>query len=195
MTFSDAGFRRDLQMHGAGGDLPPPRRTATGGPEPAACSFCGRTSPDTGVVFTGPGGLIICEHCVEHAYAQLPEVGRREPAEATRARAEIAEAFARMGEPGGVLDEDLPFVEAGTGLAPYLQQAGQGYEGRASLFVVDSVEFIAATQAKVRFRITGFMEMGFQGHATVEDGRWKVARETLAGLLSRAGVLIPPRAA
>jgi ATP-dependent Clp protease ATP-binding subunit ClpA len=32
---------------------------------PAACSFCGRQSPDCGTLYAGTNGALICEHCVD----------------------------------------------------------------------------------------------------------------------------------
>lgn len=175
--------------------------TATGGPEPAICSFCGRRSPDTGIVFTGPG-VVICEQCVAHAHAYLrsgesqwsggpSSAGSSAPPE-TRA---ISEAFAHLGDPGGPHGEDLPNVEAGDGLARYVHAGSARYPGAVVAFVVDDVHLLSGERAEVRFHTTGFVTMPFEGLAVREQGRWKVARSTLANLLARAGVSLPPRAA
>ena len=172
-----------------------PKSTSIGGPQPATCSFCNRRSPDTGTVFTGPGVPMICEHCVEQAHAILQRAGsgvvRGAPPDPDRARAEIAEAFARLEEKSGPGGEDLPFVEGGAGLGTYQSQAG-GIRGIREAVGRRPGGVRSATLAEVRFRITGFMEMLFVGTAVVDEGRWK-ARDTLAGLSH--GVFIPPRAA
>ena len=39
--------------------------SSTPGLVPAACSFCGRRSPDCGTLYAGAHGALICEHCVD----------------------------------------------------------------------------------------------------------------------------------
>jgi len=198
MTFQDPSVARLVAM-GGGGIPDRPIMTGRGGPQPASCSFCGRRSPMTGMLFAGPMNLFICEHCVEQAHAMLPGGGatsaRSAPEDPDRARAEILEAFANINSIAGPGDQDLPFVAGGEGLGPFQQQAAMRYPGVEVVFMADHVQFLSATLAEVHYRMTGTMNMSFSGAAVIDSGRWKVARETLASLLAGAGVFIPPRAA
>jgi hypothetical protein len=198
MTFQDPMVAR-LVAQGGGGLPVVPTMTGTGGPQPAACSFCGRRSPMTGMLFAGPRNLTICEHCVEQAHTMLlgssTTFERSAPEDPDRARAEIFEAFANINTIGGPGDADLPFVADGAGLAQYQQQAAMRHPGVEVVFMADHVQFLSATLAEVHYRITGTMNMSFSGAAVIDAGRWKVARETLTSLLAGAGVFIPPRAA
>jgi hypothetical protein len=73
----------------------------------------------------------------------------------------------------------------------------QRFGGMASTATqtVDRIAFLSKTEASVWFSVWIGGGMQFQpssrGRAVVEGGRWKVSRDTLCGLLARAGVPCP----
>jgi hypothetical protein len=190
------------------------------GIEPARCGFCGTHSPTCGPLFTGVGGLLICEGCIAAAFTQRsaflspmrpePESAatRAEryvptgpaPADEDAARQAIAYAFTDPME----LAADgttLVNVEDGEELAPYAAEVrarvGSYIDEREN--VVEHVKFLndrhAVVWTTVRLRSAPSRRIPIlhEGRAVLVDGRWKVSRETICERWEAAGVHVPPR--
>jgi hypothetical protein len=65
-------------------------------------------------------------------------------------------------------------------------RAGKG----AMLAVVDDIAFLTPERAAVLFHLEfqGVSEPVESGEAVLQDGRWKVSRETVCGMAQRVGV-------
>jgi ClpX C4-type zinc finger len=166
------------------------------GPQPVACSFCARTSPESGAVVMGLGRTIICEHCVRAAQSLMfgTAVATGElPTDLRLAEQGVGAAFAAMNEISAD-GHDLPNVDGGEGLAEYVRQGNRRYPDAAATFSVDRIRFLGADEAEVFFTIeamgTSFPRVG---RALLVDDRWVVSRETLAEALQGAGIYIPRR--
>jgi hypothetical protein len=122
------------------------------------------------------------------------------PPPADRAAAELAitEAFAGIGEtgPGGT---DLVNVQAGHGLAPYMERATRRLPRATrenTRWAVDAIRFLDADEAVVWFTVEAAGEPTIvrrrAGRAVRGDGRWLIEHATVVDLLEMAGVRTPP---
>ena len=129
-------------------------------------------------------------------FAPEPVATGERPADEATALREIETAFAGLGtvENGGLVN-----VEDGGDLGPTMalvQQRVGGMSMNASL-TVDRVAFLSATEATVWFSVwlgggSQFLR-STRGRAVVQDGRWKIGRDTFCGLIGQAGVPCPER--
>jgi hypothetical protein len=128
------------------------------------------------------------------AFAPEPRPTGRRPQDEEVARRAVEFAFTRMQE---IVDDDLVNVEGGKRLAPTMRDLHQRFGGtaRSAVHQVERITFVSDTQAAVWFSVwlgpSPYLP-SHQGVAIIEDGRWKVSRNTLCALLARAGVPCPP---
>jgi hypothetical protein len=115
------------------------------------------------------------------------------PADLPAAAAAIGEAFASFATPDG---DSLPFVEAGHGLAASVVEAASRHPGVEATMDVRRIKFLAADRAVVVYAIVTpdgqSLLSDSIGEAVLSEGRWRVARNTFAGLMRLAGVTVPP---
>jgi hypothetical protein len=112
------------------------------------------------------------------------------PTDEHAARASIEAAFREIGDRDG---DRLVHVQAGEGLAPFLDQARERVPGELR---AQKVKFLRGTEAVVTVaieRADGSAILAPQTlRAVVERGEWKVERTSLTSLLRMAGVRCPP---
>ena len=88
---------------------------------------------------------------------------------------------------------DTDHVEDGPRLAPLRARAKAARPGVTARHVIQRVRLLGAERAEFRYVIV--VEPGngrylFEGRAIKEDGRWKIARETLLAQLRLAGITL-----
>jgi hypothetical protein len=128
----------------------------------------------------------------------LPAPTGEEPADPDAARAAIVEAYTTAADGSLAVAERRAYMEDSADLGPYLDRAAAQYPGvveqqRATL---GDIVFLDAERAAVVYTLSFGDRMAPQtnlGFAVLDDGRWKVSRETLCALILRAGVTCPPR--
>jgi hypothetical protein len=112
------------------------------------------------------------------------------PADEHGSRAAIEVAFRDIGERVG---DRLVHVQAGDGLAPFLDQARERVPGELR---AQQIKFLNRSEAVVAVaieRTDGSTIIAPQTmRAVVEEGAWKVERRSLTSLLGMAGVRCPP---
>lgn len=112
------------------------------------------------------------------------------PDDEDAARAAIGAVIGDLGARDG---DRLVNVQAGDGLAPYLDQARERFPAELRL---QAAKFVSATEAVVIIsveRSDGYNVVGPQTlRAVVEDRRWKAERSSFTSLLGMAGVRCPP---
>jgi len=191
------------------------------GIRPARCGFCDVPSPESGPLYTGVSGALICLTCVRKVAGQpwTPDAPRSlnvrasldvraaryhllgpPPGDEETARRDIAYAYKHLME----ISADgtrLVNVEDGRELKPY----SDGVFVRCGPFiverenVVERVRFLDATHAVVWWKVHFASgrpvpwDVFHEGRAVVVDGAWKVARETVCQRWAEAGVQCPPR--
>ena len=211
-------MREAVSRHSAQDDAglrstaPPPQS----GIEPARCGFCGIPSPECGPLFTGVSGALICSACARIAAGPTRGLANvREtldikaaryhamgppPDDVDAARDAIAHAFEHLMD---VSDDGTTLinVEDGRELKPYADEI----RGRVGWFlaervnVVERVKFLDETHAVVwwKLQLTNgrpvVWDVYHEGRAVLDEGRWKVARETVCQRWAEAGVHCPPR--
>jgi hypothetical protein len=120
------------------------------------------------------------------------------PADAQAAEAAIRAAFSQLFDNGpGRATDPLAAVQDGPAFTGVLEQVRARFpdEAATTRVVTGGVAFLDEVRAAVHFQLlrTGQFRVGPQlGYAVCERGRWKVARDTYTGVISRAGVPIPP---
>jgi hypothetical protein len=127
-------------------------------------------------------------------FAPEPQPTEAGPADLEAAQAAVSRAFAAMQH---VQEGALVNVEGGEDLGTVLSELGQRFgPAQAATHTVERVVFVGPTEAAVWFSVWlgahPFLS-GQRGTAILDDGRWKVSRATLCGLLARAGIRCPPR--
>ena len=118
------------------------------------------------------------------------------PADPAAAEAAVTAAFRdyTATDPSG---RDLVNVHPGTDLAASQAAASVRYPGTARM-VVDALRFVGPDEAAVWYtveidgRIVSPLVVRRRGRAVYVDGRWFVARQTVAELLALAGIHVPP---
>jgi hypothetical protein len=120
------------------------------------------------------------------------------PGDLVAAEAEVRRAFANVNEADGT-GLDLVNVQAGQGLAPYVERAAHRLPRATrqnTRWEVDALRFVAPDEAVVWFTVVvdGLPAMIRQraGRAVRSGGRWVVEHATVAELLAMANVRVPP---
>jgi hypothetical protein len=165
------------------------------------CSACARVAAGPSVRF--PAGRMTAPPVRESldVKAARYHVMGPPPEDEDAARGEIADAFKHLMElsPDGSI---LVNVEDGRELKPYGDEilARVGWFIRERENVVERVKFLDASHAVVWWELqfaSGQPVVPWavyhEGRAVVDDGRWKVARETVCERWAQAGVRCPPR--
>ena len=115
------------------------------------------------------------------------------PSDREAAEAEITEAFAEFRARS---DRHLPNVERSQGLAVSLDEVAERYPGMNARLAVRQVRFLndheAAVVAAVLREDGDVILPSLHQRAVIEDGRWKLARESFEQLVGLAGVRLPP---
>jgi hypothetical protein len=127
----------------------------------------------------------------------LPTEGVR-PADAEESERAIRAAFAHLFDNGPQSAEDpLAAVQDGAAFAAVLAEVRSRFpvEAATTRVAVGGVAFLDDVRAAVLFRF--LLRMPYPdspqiGYAVRERGQWKVARDTYARVLGRAGVNLPP---
>jgi hypothetical protein len=117
------------------------------------------------------------------------------PADRGVAEAAVVAALARFAEREG---DDAPNVEQGGGLASVLDDAASRTNYQHASLSVTAVRFLNDHEAMVvaSVHVDGATLLPNGVHrAVLEAGRWKLARSSLAQLLTFTGVQLPPPAA
>jgi hypothetical protein len=146
---------------------------------------------DGPAVAPGPDHPGVAESAV---YAPEPRPTGPPPDDEAAARAAIERAFAGMHDMDG---DEAVNVEGGRRLGGVLRDLHQRYGSAVAGAVqqVERVTFLDATSAAVLFSVwlgqSPYLP-GARGDAVLEDGRWRVARSTFCGLVSRVGIVCPP---
>lgn len=88
----------------------------------------------------------------------------------------------------GTLDQKIGYIEDGESLRSFLVQLGQTPSGKAKTSIKDVVvTFPTHTTAAVKFTIIyGGSPFQLTGKAVLQNGTWKVAKDTFCGLSSQA---------
>ncbi len=195
------------------GPFPPGR---AGSARVVVCSFCGRGSPESGLLVSGTNAYI-CEHCIRDWYGRVGQAGARRirlsavspepglpgagrpPEDAEQAEADIRAAFAGSGTESDD-GASVPTVQGGETLGPVLAMAKERHRDLAppEVDVVISVEELVFTDpehAAVWFSLSLGERRVLprrRGDAVLADGAWKVARSTFCDLMALAGIPCPP---
>ena len=170
------------------------------------CSFCGR---DVWEVehYLPAGAAVICEHCIEAASAALeaaaddqhvlalpPRVFGTPPDDDPAAADEIAEAlFTVFGSESA--EHVAERLEGGAQLVEFMVAARDRHSDvRVVGVVVSRVRFASRADASVAFEIVveSGERFGFVGAVMRREGKWIVARTTVAEVLRTGGVILPP---
>lgn len=123
------------------------------------------------------------------------------PDDEDAARLAVQDAFTKMLTPDDT--DDLPAVQGGQGLGRCLAEAArrhgipEGEPGDGATVTADFVRFVNDHDARVSFTIVvgppRNMHLGGHiGRAVLDEGDWKVARETFCEFMQFAGVECPP---
>jgi hypothetical protein len=170
-----------------------------------ACMLCGTDLWDVGR-YVSSGNVVLCQSCVDvlkQAMDNAEGDGETEVKLPPRIHGEapdpdaadnIAAAFYATFRSGGSGDLD-DYLEDADELTEYIRQAGTRHPMAPSDVRVDAIRFRHPQLAEVRYQILlggGPGGFPFQGKASYRDGKWRVTREALAEVLSRAGVVVPP---
>ena len=177
------------------------------GPMPGnACMMCGTDLWDV-ARYVSTGNLVLCQSCVDILKQAMDDAevdGETEvklpprvhgAAPDPEAADFIAAAFFatfRSGGAGNLGD----YLEDAEELTQYIEQAASRHPMAPSDVRVEAIRFRSPKLAEVRYQILlggGPAGFPFQGTAAYHDGKWRVTREALAEVLSRAGVVVPPR--
>ena len=129
----------------------------------------------------------------------LPPPSGEEPADPEAAREAIVEAYTTATDGSLTVAERRAYIEDSDELGPYLDRAAAPYLGilEHQTVTLGDIVFLDAERATLVYTLSFDARMAPQtdvGYAVVDDGRWKVSRETVCALILRAGVTCPPRA-
>jgi hypothetical protein len=168
-------------------------------PSTRVCSFCGRDLWDVDR-YVISAGAAICEPCVTAARVAIdaaiadaqvdravmlpPQVFGAQPFAPERLVAFQAAMVAG-------LEGDADAIEDGARLAPLVAHARAIHAGVHATHMIERVRLVDPDHAEFRYTIVvepGGGRYQFDGRAVREDGRWKVARETLLAELRLGGV-------
>ncbi len=172
------------------------------------CSFCSRREATVGKLVHARG-VYICDRCVELAATAIADPESVERVVRIRPRTRLMidrdgaeDAIERAYETvfGGLgTDRDrCAAIESGEDLLPTMAEVQQRFAGRAQVDVaINGIRFLDDTEAEVGFSLMlpGQVHPGTampQGYAVLQDGTWKVARETYAATVGSIGVQVPP---
>jgi hypothetical protein len=180
-----------------------------GGNATRRCSFFDRREDVVGTLVRARGSYI-CDSCVQLAAtaienAATDKVVRIRPRpvltiDRDRAEAEIERAFET------VLGGDAPdtdrcqAIESGENLLDTMREVLARVPVRNQVDAsIDSVRFLDDHEAEVNFVLMlpgphqhPGMRMPTKGYAIVQDGAWKMSRETYAELVGGLGISVPP---
>ncbi len=98
----------------------------------------------------------------------------------------------------GTERERCAVIESGEDLRPTMAEVQRRFAGSNQVDVaVNGIRFLDDAEAEVSFSLIlpGQTHPGMdmpQGYAVLQNGRWKVARETYAAAVGRVGVQVPP---
>ena len=170
-----------------------------------SCVLCGRDAWEVPHLVSD-GTVMICQICVEDAAAALrgapdderrvalpPRVFGTEPTPGDAVAIARAVAAAVGPEPEGGWDD---VVEDGAELRPYVLEARSKGAVEGAQGVVRRLRFDSSGSAWVYLTVSlGETATGisFEGPVRLIDGRWRVTRQLMTGLLSMAGVVVPPK--
>jgi len=134
------------------------------------------------------------EECV--APTDLPEPGPEQPAEVDAARAAVIAAYELAYDGSKTVEERGAAVADPSGWQDVQAEIDRQFPEQvaASRARVTEVVFVSATRAAVRFDIVqeGSLYLpGELGEAVLVNGRWKVTREAMCGLVTLAGKHCP----
>jgi hypothetical protein len=129
----------------------------------------------------------------------LPTPSGEEPADPEAARAAIVEAYTMATDGSLTAAERRAHIEDSDELGPYLDRAAAPYRDavRYQTVTLGDITFIDAERAALVYTLSFGGRLAPQtdlGYAVLDDGRWKVSRETVCALILRAGVTCPARA-
>ncbi len=171
------------------------------------CMVCGADLWDV-ARYVSAGSVVICQSCVDVLKTAMDRAegdGETEvvipprvhgPVPDEDAVAAVAKAFTMTF--GSQYDDLDDFLEDAAELGALLAEAGRRHGGGGGQYSVrvDAIRFPRPDTAEVRFQIVlngGPAGFAFQGTALRRDGLWRVSRETVARVVSGAGVFVPPR--
>jgi hypothetical protein len=129
----------------------------------------------------------------------LPQPSGEEPADPEAARAAIIEAYTTATDGSLTVAERRAHIEDSDELGPYLDRAAAPYRDavRYQTVTLGDIVFLDAERATLVYTLSFAGRLPPQtdvGYAVLDEGRWKVSRETVCALIMRAGVTCPPRA-
>jgi hypothetical protein len=187
----------DVSMPAEAGAPAPQMRTFTVGPAPPGgtgvgvpCFPAQGEDPPPGL---GPQG--------EGTATPVPPTtapSGEEPADPEAARAAIVETYTTATDGSLTVAERRAYIEDSDELGPYLDRAAAPYLGilEHQTVTLSGIVFLDAERATLVYTLSFDGRMAPQtdvGYAVLDDGRWKVSRETVCTLIMRAGVTCPPR--
>jgi hypothetical protein len=174
------------------------------------CSFCDRRE-DVVAKLVQARGTYICDGCVRLAAAVVDDPAnglklvriRPRPVlsiDRDSAEAEIERAFETVLGGDAPDQERCRAIESGENLLETMRQVHERVPARNQVDAsIDSVRFVDDSEAEVNFvlmlpgpRQNPGMHMPSKGYAVLQDGTWKMSRETYAELVARLGISIPP---
>jgi hypothetical protein len=128
----------------------------------------------------------------------LPPPSGEEPVDPEAARAAIVEAYTRATDGSLTVAERRAHIEDSDELGPYLDRAVAPYRDavRYQTVTLGDIVFLDPERAALVYTLSFDGHLAPQtdlGYAVLDDGRWKVSRETVCALIMRAGVTCPPR--
>jgi hypothetical protein len=129
----------------------------------------------------------------------LPAPSGEGPADAEAARAAIVEAYTTAANGSLAASERRAHIEDSEELGPYMERAAAANRDIAEhqTATLGDIVFLDAERAALIYTLNFDGRMApitAVGYAVLDDGRWKVSRETVCALILRAGVTCPPRA-
>jgi hypothetical protein len=177
-------------------------RTFTVGPPPGGtsvgfvCSQGEGSPPDPG---RRDGGTATPVPVPPTTAPTLPPPSGEEPADPEAARAAIIEAYTTATDGSLTVAERRAHIEDSDELGPYLDRAAAPYRDavRYQTVTLGDIVFLDAERAALVYTLSFGGRLPPQtdvGYAVLDEGRWKVSRETVCALILRAGVTCPPRA-
>jgi hypothetical protein len=121
----------------------------------------------------------------------LPPAGDPPP-DATSARDAVVAAFTQAWDGTGSIEQRRAAMQGSDQLAGALDRARQGNEATIASMraVLGDVSFVGPDRAAVLFHLEfdgGLIEPTMLGYAVLEDGAWKVSRETVCAVLGGVG--------
>jgi hypothetical protein len=125
----------------------------------------------------------------------LPQPSREEPTDADAARAAIVKAFTEAFTSSLPVAERRAHVQDSDELGPYMERTAARYRGVVTLqtVTVSDIVFLDIDRAAVTFTMT-FEDrppLTQAGTAVLDDGEWKVSRDTFCTLILLGGGTCP----